>query len=337
MASPNPYHYGTPVTGDQFAGREVELSALASRMRDGINVVVTAPRRYGKTSLLARASSGLVGEGAAVVSVNILACRDETSLASRLATAAYAARGGRWHRLRQATAEFAKRLRVSPTVTFDGDVPRFAFAPSLAVTDADMVIEDVYALLGELSARAPAVLVLDEFQAITDLGAPLYGLAERLALDVLPTQVMSDFLRRRASSAGKSMSAPVASRIIELAGPVPNDIQHLAYETWGAAGRSVTVDDVEAALARTVEHEASSYADRYGALASGQRRVLAALATAPSGEPYAASFVRGTGLASASSVGRALDALVAAELVVRRGGTYLVADPFLAAWLSRIV
>jgi hypothetical protein len=172
---------------------------------------------------------------------------------------------------------------------------------------------------------------------VADRGAPLYGLAERLALDVLPTQVMSDFLRRRASSAGKSMSTPVASRIIELAGPVPNDIQHLAYETWGAAGRSVTVDDVEAALARTVEHEASSYADRYGALASGQRRVLAALAAAPSGEPYAASFVRATGLASASSVGRALDALVSSELVVRRGGTYLVADPFLAAWLSRIV
>ena len=373
MASPNPYHYGTPVSGDQFAGREIELSALEQRMRDGINVVLTAPRRYGKTSLLARASDAMVADGAAVASVNVLACRDENSLASRLATAAYAARGGRWHRLRQAAAEFAKRLRVSPTVTFDGDAPRFAFAPSLATAEADTVIEDVYALLAELAGRAPAVLVLDEFQAITDLGghlpglfksladthpqvclvlagsrqhlmqrlvsdrgAPLYGLAERLALDVLPTPVMSDFLIRRAFAAGKSMSALAAARIIDLAGPVPNDIQHLAYETWGESGRSISVLDVEAALARTVQHEASSHADRYGGLAAGQRRVLTALAAGPSDEPYAAAFVRAAGLASGSSVGRALEALIAVELVVRRGGTYQVADPFFAAWLTGI-
>ena len=93
---------------------------------------------------------------------------------------------------------------------------------------------------------------------------------------------------------------------------------------------------MEAALTRTVDHEASGYADRYGALAAGQRRVLAALAAAPTDEPYAASFVRATGLATGSSVGRALDALCTAELVVRRGSTYLVADPFLAAWLVRL-
>lgn len=370
----NPYHYGTPVSGDQFAGREVELKALEQRMRDGINVVVTAPRRYGKTSLLARAIAGAVADGGAVVSVNVLACRDISSLASRMATAAYAAKGGRWHRVRQAAAEFATRLRVSPTVTFDGDAPRFAFAASLAAEDADTVIEDVYALFDELASRGPAVIVLDEFQAITDLGqhlpglfkaladahprvslvlagsrqhlmeqmvadrgAPLYGLAERLALDVLPGDVMADFLRRRAAAGGKSMTLAAATRVIELAGPVPNDIQHLAYEAWGVAGRAVTVADVEAGLALTVEHEASSYADRFGSLAAGQRRVLVALAASPTQEPYGSSFVRGTGLANASSVARALEALQGAELVVRRATTYVVADPFFAAWLTRIV
>jgi len=373
MGGMNPYHYGTPVGGDQFTGREAELDALERRMRDGINVVVTAPRRYGKTSLLAGAAEALLAEGACVVSVNVLGCRDENSLAARLATAAYQARGGRWHRLRQAAAEFAGRLRVSPTVTFDGDTPRFAFAPSLATSDADSVIEDVYALLEELAERAPAILVLDEFQAIADLGehlpglfkaladahpqvslvlagshqhlmrrlvadrgAPLFGLAERLTLDVLPGPVMSDFLVRRAGAGGRSLSVQAAEAIIDRAGPVPNDIQHLAYETWAASGRSISVADVEAALARTVEHEASGHADRYGGLAQGQRRVLAALAAAPSDEPYAGSFVRETGLASASSVGRALEALLAAELVVRRGSTYLVADPFFATWLRAI-
>jgi hypothetical protein len=368
----NPYHYGTPVTGKQFAGREQEITALSRRMRDGINVVVTSPRRYGKTSLLARATADLVNHGAAVVSVNVLACRDLATFASRLATAAYRVKGGRWHRLRHAAAGFASRLRISPTVTFEGDAPRFAFSTSLAREDADAVIEDVYALLDELSPRRGAALVLDEFQAISDLGdhlpglfkaladshpgvslvlagskqhlmsqlvadrgAPLYGLAERMALDVLPASVMEDYLRSRAQDGGRSMSAAAAARIVELAGPVPNDIQHLAYEAWGLAARAVTVEDVEAALAQVVAHEASLHADRFESLAPGQRRVVATLADAPTAEPYSAAFTRTVGLATGASVRRALEALVADELVVRRAGTYRVADPFFAAWLSQ--
>ena len=368
----NPYHYGTPVTGDQFAGRQVELAALENRMRDGINVVLSSPRRYGKTSLLAMATGDLVAEGAAVVSVNVLACRDLPTLASRLATGAYSVRGGRWHRLRQAVAEFVSRLRVAPTVTFDGDTPRFAFSASLASEDADAVIEDVYALLGELSARQPAVLVLDEFQAITSLGthlpalfkaladgypkvslvvagskqhlmeqltldrgAPLYGLAERLALEVLPGPVMSDFLRERAQAGGKAMTAAAAERIVLLAGPVPNDIQRLAYEAWGHAGRSVTVDDVDAAMSSAIAHEASQYAELYGKLAPGQRRVVSALATGPVDEPYAAAFALSVGLATGASVRRAVEALVADELITRRQGRYEIFDPFFAGWLKQ--
>ena len=239
-------------------------------------------------------------------------------------------------------------------------------------TSQATLIEDVYALMDELAEKAPAVIVLDEFQAIGDLGAhlpalfkaladahprvslvlagskqhlmesligdrgaPLYGLAERISLDSLPEPTMSAFLRERARTAGKPMSAEAAARIIELAGPVPNDIQRLAYETFGLAGRTVTVADVEAGLAQAVQHEAAAYADLYGGLSPGQRRVLSALALAPVHEPYAAGFVTAVALANAASVRRALDALTADERVVRRAGSYQVADPFLAAWLSQ--
>jgi uncharacterized protein len=369
---PNPYHYGTPVTGEQFTGRQAETAALESRMRDGINVVLSSPRRYGKTSLLARATATLTEQGASVVWVNVLACKDLATFASRLATGAYQSKGGRWHRLRQGVAEFVSRLRVSPTITFDGDHPRFTFAPGLAPEDADSVIEDVYALLGELSDKKPAIMVLDEFQAITALGAhlpgllkaladthptvslviagsrqhlmeqltadrtaPLYGLAERISLDVLPASVMADFLRGRAKHAGKNMPAETADRIIALAGPVPNDIQRLAYEAWGVASRTITVQDVEEAMSRAVQHEASSYSETYGQLAAGQRRIISTLAAGPVSEPYAAAFAHTVGLATGASVQKALAALVSAELVTRRDGSYEILDPFFAAWLKQ--
>jgi hypothetical protein len=366
----NPYHYGTPVSGEQFAGREAELRAITSRMRDGINLVLLSPRRYGKTSLLGKATQTMESSGAAVVSVNVLRCRDLPVFASHLLTATYRARGARWHRVRQAIPEFLSRFRVAPQVTFDGDAPKFSFSASLSVTDADAVISDVYATLSSLSARKPSVLVLDEFQALPDLGAhlprllkaladehprvslvlagskrhlmeklvthvdaPLYGMAEHVALDVLPDDVMVEFLIRRSTTGGKAMRPQVAERIVALAGPVPNDIQHLAYEVFDVAAKNITLDDVEAGLRLAVGHEAGLHADRFEALSAGQRRVVAQLALSPTAQPTSGQFVRLVRLSSASGVARALEALTESEVVARRGGTYCVANPFFAAWL----
>jgi hypothetical protein len=366
----NPYHYGTPVSGEQFAGRETETAALVARMRDGINVVVISPRRYGKTSLLARAGSRLREGGGAVIDVNVLRCRDVATFAAQLATQAYRLKGGRWHRVRQAVPEFLTRLRVSPTVTFEGDQPRFAFAPTLSTQDADTVIADVYAVLDELGTAKPTALILDEFQAITDLGAhlpalfkaladahpevslvvagsrkhlmerlvvnsdaPLFGMAERFALEVLPDEVMIDYLRRRSIDGGKPMSQIAAEHLLVLAGPIPNDVQQLAYEVFNVAARTIGVDDVDRGLLGAVQHEAGLHADQFEALAPGQRRVLSALAVAPVSEPYSAAFAQSVSLATAGSVRKALESLLANELVNLRRGTYRVANPFFAAWL----
>ncbi len=369
---PNPYHYGTPVTGEQFTGRQRELRAVVSRMRNGINVVVVSPRRYGKTSLLTRAAEVLDRSGAAVVHVNVLRCRDQRVFAAHLLNAVYRVKGGRWHRLRQAVPEFVRRFRVTPSVSFAGDRPTFSFDASLSTADADAVIADVYAVLAELGEKKPAVLVLDEFQAVVDLGkhlpalfkaladehpsvslvlagskrhlmerlvvaadAPLFGMAEHVALDVLPEDVMTAFLVQRAAGGGKTFPPSVAALVVQLAGPVPNDIQHLAYEVFDVARRTITAADVHEGLRLAVEHEASLHADRFEALSPGQRRVAAQLALAPSAQPLAAEFVRAVRLANSSSVRKALDALMHDELVVVRNGCYRVANPFFAAWLRQ--
>lgn len=370
---PNPYHYGTPVEGPQFAGREEELDALVTRMRAAISVVLISPRRYGKTSLLRKAAAVLDRDGAAVVEVNVLRCRDGAAFAARLAGAAFAAKGGRWRRARQAVPEFLKRLRVSPEVMFEDDgTPRFSFSAGLAPAQVDTVVADVYGVLGAESNERPAVLVLDEFQAVTDLGrhfpslfkaladehpsvslvlagskrhlmealvlasdAPLFRMLDHLALGPLPDDVMLRYLRRQARRGGKPMAADAARHLLSLAGPIPNDIQRLAYEAFDAAPEGVDVPAVDAGFRLAVAHESALYADRFQALAPGQRRVLDVLARSPAAEVYSAGFARRAGLATAASVDRALASLEAAELVVRRGRTWAVADPFLGGWLRQ--
>jgi hypothetical protein len=368
----NPFQYGSPVDAQHFAGRVGELKALTSRMVDGINVVLVSPRRYGKTSLLLRAEDQLGRSGAAIVHVDVLRCASPAELAAKLAGEAYRFPSGRWHRVKNAVSEFARRLRVSPSVAFGPDgSPQFSFAGDLAGRDVHQVLEDVYALLAEDAPQRPGVLVLDEFQAITDLdahlpgvlkalsdnygrvslvlagsrrhlmerltgstGAPLYGMAEPLSLGPVGTAEMVAYLCRQADDAGKPMTVGIAGLVLDVAGPIPNDIQRLAYSAYEAAEGPIGPGDVEEGMKEATLHGDATYADAYGGFSPGQRRVLRALAMQPQGELFSARFSRDVQLANAASVRKAVDALRAAEVVTHEGGTWRVADPFFRYWLK---
>jgi AAA+ ATPase superfamily predicted ATPase len=341
-------------------------------MRNGINVVVTAPRRYGKSSLLDEAAIQMAPEGS-IVRANVLRMRSVEAFASRLVSETYDLTGGTWRRGAQAVAEFVKRLRPQLTVSFD-DVghPSFSVASSSAPRDAEQLIDDVYRILAEMAESGPAVLMLDEFQAVADLsdwlpgllkalsdeypkvslvlagsrqhlmetlvlskGAPLYNMAERLALGPVEDTDMRGYLQQRARAGGKSMSTRVASDICNLVGPIPHDIQRLAYEAFDVSPRSITENRVDVAMAQVVAHEAAVYSERFAGLAIGHRRVLEALAKFEVRQPSGAKFVSSVGYANAASVSKAINALEADEMIFRREGILTVSDPFLRDWLRR--
>lgn len=371
---PNPFHYGAPATGEHFLGRSAELDALVTRMRSGINVVVLSPRRYGKTSLLLRAEEQL-GAGrpkAAVIHVNVFLCRDLTTLAGRLVSAAYHLPGARWARSRAGLGEFVRRLRVRPVVELDDSgKPRFGFNAGLVATEADEVITSVYELLASETGR-PAALVLDEFQSITrhgehlpflfkglsdsfptvslvvagsqrhlmerlvvHEGAPLYGMAQRISLGPIPDAEWIPYLAGRAEAGGKRLDGAAAARVLELAGPVPNDIQHLAFESFEVAAGAISADDVTEGMRRAVEHDSGLYAERVTRLSPGQLRVVVALAVQDREHIFTGAFAREVGLASGQSVRKAIDVLAEDETVVLRDGRWCVGDPFLATWLRQ--
>jgi hypothetical protein len=128
---------------------------------------------------------------------------------------------------------------------------------------------------------------------------------------------------------------PVAALIVELARPAPNDIQRLAYEAYDAAVSRIDEAAVRVGLERAVAHDAATYAEAFQRLPVGQRRIALALAQGFGEAPTSASFVDQVGLANGASVKKAINALEAGEVVARRAGRYVVADPFFAAWLRQ--
>ena len=371
---PNPFHYGGPVTGDQFTGRSDELAAVVSRLENHVSVVLSSPRRYGKSSLIGRSCEILGARRLqpAIVSVNLLRCGTVANLVGALLRGLYVVPGGPWSRLKQTVPAFVHRFRLSPTVQFalDGS-PTFTFGPTLGAADAESVIADVYGALGQIGARRPAVLVLDEFQAVTDLdphlpsllkaladehpsvsmvlagsrhhlmealvfdrGAPLYNMCQTIALGPIPEADWVPFLAARARAGRKPLADDtVARRLVELAGPVSFDIQQLAFESFLRARTTIDSRAVDAGMAQLIDHEASTYAERFEALSPGQRRVMVALAAPPVASTGSQAFATSVGLADPTSVRKTLSALAQSEHLVRRPEGWRVDDPFFAAWI----
>ena len=347
---------------------------MVSRLENHVSVVLSSPRRYGKSSLIRRSCEILGARRLqpAIVSVNLLRCATPANLVAALLRGLYVVPGGPWSRLKQAVPAFVHRFRLSPTVQFmvDGS-PTFTFGPTLGAADAESVVADVYAALGQIGQKRPAVLVLDEFQAVTDLdphlpallkaladehptvslvlagsrhhlmealvfdkGAPLYNMCQTIALGPIADADWLAFLASRAAAGRKPLAGQeVAELILELAGPVSFDIQQLAFESYLRASTTLDRPAVEAGMTQLIDHEASSYAERFEALSPGQRRVLVALAAGPVAGAGSQAFANAVGLADPTSVRKALTTLAHAELLVRRPEGWRVDDPFFAAWI----
>jgi hypothetical protein len=177
MASTNPFRYGALALDESFTNREDELAELTADVENGQDVVIFAPRRYGKSSLVWRASQELVARDAVLVAqVDLMTTPTKEKLAEKLAQSIYEDVASALFRAKERMRVF-QGLRVRPTVTVDPDdgSMSFSFTASRAPQDMDATLERLFELPGRLGAERGrrVALVLDEFQEIGDIDAGL--------------------------------------------------------------------------------------------------------------------------------------------------------------------
>jgi len=173
----NPFSFGNLALDEAFADREVETQELAVDVLNGQDVVIFAPRRYGKSSLVWRVMQRAIGDGVLVAYVNLMTTPTKERLAEKLAAAIHDDVASRLQRARETVLAPFRGLRISPTVTVDPEDGTYSFSFGVGHDpgDVDATLERLFALPGELAAsdRRRVALVLDEFQEISDIDASL--------------------------------------------------------------------------------------------------------------------------------------------------------------------
>jgi hypothetical protein len=173
----NPFTFGALALDDAFVDRERELGELAADLRSGQDVVILAPRRFGKTSLAFRAIQDVQREGIVVAYCDLMRTPTKERFAAALAKTVLDDLSSPAGQLLDRAAALVRTLRVRPTVEVDpieGDV-RFSFTASRRREDIDDTIDRLLELPGRIGAERGkrTALVLDEFQEVTRLDETL--------------------------------------------------------------------------------------------------------------------------------------------------------------------
>jgi len=270
-----PFRFGQIVSPEYFVGRQDELAALTTDLTAGVNVVLIAPRRSGKSSLVIRALDALRETDVMTAYIDLERTPSKERFAAHLARAIYDGLFGRGEQALQRATEFFSQLRVRPRISVtESGKPAFEFIGSAPRVDIDATVERLLELPETLTREhgRRAVIVFDEFQAVLELDPslpglmrsvfqrqdhvahvflgsrqrllrqvfaerrqPLYRLARPMTLNPIPAPEFGAFIRARFAGAKSQINAQAVTDLLAITEGHPNDTQELAHFTWARA------------------------------------------------------------------------------------------------------
>ncbi len=271
----NPFRYGALALDEAFTDREEEVAELSRDILNGQDVVVFAPRRYGKTSLVWRVIQELVGRDVLVAQVNVMTAPTKERLAEKLAKTIHENVASPLFRARERLRIFSD-LRIRPVVTVDPETgaPSFSFEAGRPQQDVDATLERLLELPGQLAAERGrrVALVFDEFQEIVgidpdlpklmrsvfqeqpevahvylgskrhmmerifnDENEPFWRSARQMELGVIAPARFEGYIEAGFERSGKRIDPKTVAAVLETTGGHPYATQELCYFLWEEA------------------------------------------------------------------------------------------------------
>jgi hypothetical protein len=272
MTSINPFRYGALALDEAFTDRETEISELKADVRNGQDVVIFAPRRFGKTSLVWRASQELAGEKALVAQVDLMTAPTPAIFAEKLARTIHDDVASPLLRAKERLRVFGD-LKVTPSISVDPQTGGVSFSFDVGERREDIhaTIERLLELPGELAAgrRRQVVLVLDEFQEVVEIdprlpklmravfqrqpevahvylgskrhmmqrifndeNEPFWRSAKQVELGVIEREPFAAYIRHQFERTDRYIAPEAVDAVLASTGGHPYATQELCYFAW---------------------------------------------------------------------------------------------------------
>jgi hypothetical protein len=361
----NPFRFSGPLPPEQMIDRDAEADDLLALAEGGHSFRLVGPRRYGKTTLLRRVLEAAERDGTATVLVDLQDVLSIAEIVVRIERGYERLKGPlrrhvenlfrTWNiGLSLGGGGFTATLQRNPHVDAESvllrllELPRALFDREgttsfivfdeiqdvLAVPGADGKIRSVIQHQAEAATYAfagstPGVMQ----QLFADPKRPLLDQAVPKQLAPLPLADVAAYVALGFEKTGRDAGVAL-SPLLEFTRGHPQRSMLLAHYLWERTPRATAADEGTwiSALDQAASDTAQLMRATWRALTTNERRVARALAVATtplhSEETAVAVGIR------RSSIGKALESLIADAEAIHEGTTPRLTDPLFELWLQ---
>ncbi len=365
----NPFYYGGATIDDHFCNRVNEIKELKQDIDAGLNCLIYAPRRFGKTSFVLKTLKELKSQNVKYIFIDLMYISTQEEFINKYFNALAST-------IEQPSDKIVKlfksvlNIRPNINVNFDSSGnPKFSLA--LASEDNNTALEDVMNSVLKFTKDNKIVVVLDEFQEIVNFGLesklrsiiqlhsnkisyifmgskksllhqmfmtktrPFYKSVKHFQINEIKKEVWNKFIIDKFNKTKKSIDTQYIDKIINITKGFPYYTQQAAYEIWNNTIHSVTDDIFSSSLNIIIDREEDLFTLELDNLTPNQKKAVKII-IAKNGielydEQYLAKYQIKTG-----SIQTALKGLIQKDIVDKRGNRYYFQDPLFEYYIRQI-
>ena len=256
---------GSPVTEDNFFGRDKEIKLGLSKLKNGNSLILSAPRRVGKTSFSKKMIELLENDDWLGIYINMEHLRDEMELYNELADKLYEKRG-RYEKISRGTKQLLEQVSFTvkdTSIKYNDNDARNSIRRDILriINDPDrqgrilFVLDELAVFLNEISNKGAEVEKAKNFlnwlrsvrQESSDKAAWIFcssiSIENYLSMhdlssttnDMLPFEIgempeteAMGLIQKLSEDAGLTISSPIQRYILQrLGAALPHNIQGL--------------------------------------------------------------------------------------------------------------
>ncbi|GMO55005.1 MAG: ATP-binding protein [Termitinemataceae bacterium] len=362
----NPFTYGSIVDGEDFFDRKDECAHIAKTLEGGNNMVLYAPRRFGKTSLVFQVMEELQKKNCTCIYFDFMPVYSPESFV-RLYAGVLSTKQSSLTKFTQIFTQAIKSIR--PTLGFNSDgIPEFSIDFANKTVD-ETVVGELLDMPEKICASGKRMIVFfDEFQECEKLSSinfeqllrskiqhqknvnylflgskthlmndlfnnknrAFYNSTSQMTLGALPQNDTIAYLQKKFKTHNISIDPDTARTLIASAGDIPHYIQLLASEVWQymiGSEKKVTEEIITDCAGRVLNLKTDYYMEVFDRQSQSKKQLLQTL-TISGKNIFSASYIREHRLSSIAAIQRAAKELLLEGIIERTQDEYFFADPF---------
>ena len=365
----NPFYYGGAVSSVHFCNRIDEIKELKIDVNAGLNTLIYAPRRFGKTSFVLKTMDELKDEKVKYVFLDLMYLSTLDEFINKYFNVLAKS-------LEEPTDKivnfFKSVLNLRPNINVNFDTtgnPSFSLA--LNNEDRTKALEDVLNIPLTFAKEGQKIVVIfDEFQEIAnfdleakmrsviqhhsdkvsyifmgskksllhamflDKNRPFYKSVKHFKIKEIGKESWSEFITSKFQATNKEIEEIYINKIFEFTKGFPYYTQQFAYELWNQCESKVDDENFSKTLKIIIEREEDLFGVEWDNLTPNQKKALKIVLEKDGKSLYDEQYLAKYQIKS-GSFQTALGGLVQKDIIDKNSDGYYFADPLFEFWCNR--